>query len=115
MKRLFCLMTFVLSCEAALADCNSTFCTTTIDRIHNTNLPDGVVHIQIADSIAPLSCTAEQGVFLSLKTSHPLFDEIYSTLLAATIANSYVRVSTEANSSDCKVNYVQLFSRWPLN
>jgi hypothetical protein len=96
---------------AAAAACAGVFCSsTTILRLYpasDTNDPR--VYVQPADGgQQALQCTPVSGIYLTLKASHPLFKEIYSTLLQATVNNRRVDFRVLAGSADCEIAYVVL-------
>lgn len=86
------------------SECGENGCNTTIKRLYATGLGD-TVYIKIADSIEPLNCTPRESPYLSLKLSHPLFKEIYSMMLTATVSKSPVRVRMIDNSPVCEISY----------
>jgi hypothetical protein len=57
---------------------------------------------------AALTCTPVSGVYLTLKATHPMFKEIYASLLEATIHNRKVDLRVIAGSPDCEIGYVVL-------
>lgn len=107
-KTLLSLSIFLFFTNLANAACDVNGCNTNISRLYATNNENGIVYIKVADPIEPLNCTAPENSFLSLKSSHPLFKEIYSMLLAATLSNSSVRVRMVDNSPVCEVAYAWL-------
>lgn len=100
----------MLAATNAFAACNQNACDTTISRLYATGFDDGRIFIEPEGDISPLNCSAVNNVFLTLKKNHPLFNEIYSMLLSATIAKSDVRVRMVENSSDCQVAYAWIVS-----
>jgi len=73
-KIIYLMATFLLS-VSTFAACNANSCKTTIERIYASQ--SGVVYIEPSDSMASLNCRPKSDVFLSLKKTHLLFDEIY--------------------------------------
>jgi len=80
-----------------------------IKRIYLTSLSDGQVYIDAPSGKESLDCTLAEGKFLVLKSTHPLFKETYSTILAAVMANKKMYIRIRNGSSKCEIAYVQLY------
>ncbi len=104
MKKLLCLSIALLFTGLVNGECAENGCNTTIKRLYATGL-EGSVYIKITDSVEPLNCTPRETSYLTLKTTHPLFKEIYSMMLTATVSKSPVRVRMIDNSPICEVSY----------
>lgn len=52
-------------------------------------------------------CSAQGGVFLTLKQNHPNFDSIYAGLVAAQLADRPVVLRTVDKSNGCEISYVE--------
>jgi len=70
---------------------------------------DGVIYVEAPLGKENLDCTLAEGRYMALKSSHLLFNEIYSTLLSAVIANKKLFVRIKNGSANCEIAYVQLY------
>lgn len=91
--------------------CSGLFCnSTTIAKLYpasDTATPK--VFVKVTDGgEASLTCGPVANSYLTLKTSHPLFNEIFATLLNATVANKKVTFRIVSGSADCDIAYVLL-------
>lgn len=104
-----CLVTIQFSRTAAANPCSGVVCSnTTVQRLYPaSDVNNPRVYIQPKDGgQSSLTCTPISGVYLTLKTTHPLFGEIYASLLEATIHNKKVTLRTKINSPDCEISYI---------
>ncbi|MDV5168337.1 hypothetical protein [Photobacterium rosenbergii] len=91
--------------------CNSNSCYGTIDRIYLTHLSTGEIWIRPSDSPSEvLNCNLREGVYMTLKQNHMLFDEIYSAALAALASQKEVNLRIAENSDDCELVYLMIDS-----
>ena len=81
---------------------------TTVPRLYPaSNVSNARVYVQPTDGgQASLDCTPISGVYLTLKASHPLFSEIYASLLEATIHDRTVTLRVKEDSADCEILYI---------
>ncbi|PCK05171.1 MAG: hypothetical protein COA42_18530 [Alteromonadaceae bacterium] len=91
----------------SFSDCQPHACVDEyIEKIYtNTN---GTVYIATSGDETKLNCTPESGIYLTLLLSEPAGEAIYSTLLAAQIANKKMLLRVNEGTSGCKVAYVTL-------
>jgi len=91
------------------AGCNDRGCSSKIARLYLSSFNGGSVFIKPADNArGVVGCTLFENTYLTLEKTHSLFDEIYSTLLAAQIADKRVFVRIANGSANCKVSYVTI-------
>ena len=91
------------------AKCSQNSCDTNISRLYLTSLADGRVFVEPSDVASEIiNCEMAEGKFFTLYKSHPLFREVYSTLLTAKISNRSVRLRIVENTSGCKLAYIWL-------
>ncbi|WP_062269276.1 hypothetical protein [Endozoicomonas arenosclerae] len=103
---LFCLITLPLLSKAA---CNDKLCTSKIERLYITSAFGGSVLIKPADQASGiLNCKLMENVYITLKKDHPVFEEIYSTLLSAKVADMLVKLRIDEASEGCNLRYVML-------
>lgn len=104
-----CLLALSFARPAAANPCAGVTCArTTIQRLYPaSNVSDPRVYVRPTDGgQAALDCTAVSGVYLTLKTSHPLFGEIFASLLEATIHDKEVSLRMKEDSPDCEILYI---------
>jgi hypothetical protein len=104
-----CLLAFQFSRPAEANPCSGVTCTkTTVQRLYPaSNVNNPRVYVRPTDGgQASLDCTAVSGVYLTLKTSHPLFGEIFDALLEATIHDKSVTLRIKEDSTDCEILYI---------
>lgn len=85
--------------------CHKIACDSTVKQLYASSAADGTVFIVPNDSLQLLNCRPVSNRYLSLKSTHPLFDQIYSMLLAAVVSKLQVRVRIVEGSTDCEVAY----------
>jgi hypothetical protein len=71
-----------------------------------TNGFEGNVYIKMDGDMSKLNCT--HSGYIKLKQDNLLYSEIYSTLLAATVAQSNIRLRIKEGSPDCELYYTML-------
>lgn len=79
-----------------------------IKNIYLTAISDGQVYIEAPSGRENLDCTLAEGRFLMLRSTHPLFKEIYATLLAGVMADKTLWLRIKNGSAKCEINYIQL-------
>ncbi len=105
MKKSFLLFLFPL---VGMAECGPTACA---DVYVDTLYPEftGNVYVGTSDDERKLStCTAQSGVYLTLKGSDPGANMIYSLLLSAQAQGKKVMIRTEDGSAGCRILYATL-------
>ncbi|WP_218919595.1 hypothetical protein [Shewanella psychrophila] len=68
----------------------------------------GIIYIGTSGDETLMSCSAVSDVYVTLKRSEPAADMIFSTLLAAQMADKKVHIRTVDKSVGCKIAYVTL-------
>lgn len=103
----------VFASYSAQAGCNATGChgigKEVITSVYNTAIADGRVYLQAPATKQNLDCSLAEGQYMTLRSSHPLFKEIYSTILMALSSNKRFHVRIQNGSSGCTVSYVRLY------
>ena len=56
-----------------------------------------------------VGCSLSEGVYFTVKRSHPHFSEMYSMLLAAHMSERDVFIRIEENTEDCDVRYMAVY------
>lgn len=92
--------------------CRSQGCVGVIDNIYLHR--DGSIKFPppgkvVKESTGDLDCKLGEGVYFTLKQSHPHFKNIYSMLLTAHSANKEVFVRIVLGSKDCQVDYAVIY------
>lgn len=99
------------SASPAAADpCSGLFCNyTEIGRLYTNGTPANVYVRPKDGGQQNLSCgpVASNG-YLTLKTTNPMFNEIYQLLVAATTHDKLVSIRIFQNTPDCEIGYVTL-------
>ncbi|NRD73819.1 hypothetical protein HQQ94_11330 [Shewanella sp. VB17] len=92
---------------SAYAACMSIGCTGVyVERLYT--YVSGQILIGTSGDETLMSCEAAEGKYATLNHSEPAADIIYSTLLAAQMANKRVYIRTDEKSKGCKIVYVTL-------
>jgi len=90
---------------AAYAHCAGVACTNVyIERLLLN--ASGPLHVAVDGDETALDCTAVSDFYVTLNTSDPNAEAIYSTLLAAHVAGKRVSIRIEQFSADCEIRYV---------
>ena len=107
LKVLFLSSTLFWSSLALSGSCDSISCTAKITNLypHGGN---GKIYIEVDADKSSLNCSLDQGRFITLKETSKRHSEIYSMLLAATIAEKEIRLRIVDGSSDCELSYTML-------
>ncbi|MBB3059893.1 hypothetical protein [Microbulbifer rhizosphaerae] len=92
--------------------CQRLACVGKIDRIYLH--PEGNIKITPpiganGSDTSVLGCSLSEGVYATIKRSHPHFTEMYSMLLAAHMSGKDVYVRILENSPDCEVWYTSIY------
>jgi len=69
---------------------------------------NGSIYVEIDGNKEALNCNLTQGKYIVLKETSKLHSEIYSMLLAVTIAQKNIRIRIVENSPDCELAYTML-------
>ncbi|SDK25324.1 hypothetical protein SAMN05216212_1960 [Microbulbifer yueqingensis] len=89
----------------ALATCTSNICTDVyVDRMYTNTT--GLVYVATSGDETKLDCSPISDVYLSFTLDEPAGDAIYSTLLAAQMADRRVRIRIFDGSSKCGIQYI---------
>lgn len=103
-----CILAYGLASGTAYADCAGTACQSTrIDRIYVRE--DPTVLISTIDDETKLSCQPVEDKYIELRASHPKYDEIYSMLLAAKLADHRVWIRVKSSTGPCAILYAVLY------
>lgn len=87
------------------ANCANVTCQSIhIDRLYLNAA--GPVYVATDDDESALNCTPVSNVYLTLNTSDPNADYIYSTLLAAYVAGNPVSIRIDDLSPVCEIRYI---------
>lgn len=112
-KKIGLILIFLFASVNIYASCTANGCTADqtdpIKMIYLTSISDGQVYIEAPSGKENLDCTLTEGRFMVLYSSHPLFKETYSTMLAAVLANKKLFIRIKNGSAKCEVAYVQYF------
>lgn len=110
---MFMFFLFSIFATHSIAGCDSRFCSGIQDEVIKSIYPtqSGKVYFEAPPAYkANLNCTLVEGYYMVLDPSHPLFKEIYSTVLTAMTAGKQLQVRIVENSSDCRVAYVRMWN-----
>lgn len=112
--RIFIIILSLVMSSLSFADkppflgCNNVGC---IGKFGSIYLRDsGDVSIMKPDGInsSGLTCTLE-GDYFTLKRTHPSFNEIYSSILAAQLAQKTIYLRALPNTPNCEIKYVVIY------
>ena len=99
----------VIAIESAFAECNGPSCNQVgIERIY-TNA-NSWVYVGTDGNEPGLNCTPVSGVYLTLYHTDSNFEAIYSTLLAAMVADRPASLRIDGGSGNCKIRHA-IFDR----
>ncbi|WP_444922677.1 hypothetical protein ACJJH9_00200 (plasmid) [Microbulbifer sp. DLAB2-AF] len=104
MKKLISLMGLSLINGMAFAECTSTHCAGYVEKLYVQT--SGTVYVGTDGNESLLNCAPHAGVYSTLDMSQPGADAIYSTLLAAQMANKIVTVRINEGSTGCLIQYI---------
>lgn len=91
----------------AFGACGNISCDTTIDRVYATGLSEGLVYIKPEDNpVGAVNCVPAEDQYFTLKSSHPLFSEIYSMALSSMMAGKDVRLRIVEGTDGCELAYM---------
>lgn len=91
------------------AGCGGNSCTNVyVDKLYVNANSSELVYIGTSGDETQLDCEAHAGVYAILDSNQGNADKIYSTLLAAQLANKKVRIRVATNTVGCKVAYITL-------
>ncbi|MBD8513366.1 hypothetical protein IFO68_11835 [Photobacterium sp. CAU 1568] len=109
MKNIIFLLFFIS--PATWAGCNNIACYGVgKDAIVNVYLhPSGNIYLGAPEK-DKLNCQLDGGTYMTLKPAHPLFSEIYSTILTGIAAQKQMQIRIVENSPECEVMYVTINS-----
>lgn len=100
--------------KVASAGCTANGCeynaTDKLSNIYLTSYADGRIFLPVTVGSSSLDCTPPEGGFLTLKSTHPLFKEMYSTILFAIASNKKLYVRIVNGSPICEVGYVRVYN-----
>jgi hypothetical protein len=112
-KKVGLILIFLFASVNVYASCTADACiadqTDPIKKIYLTGNSDGQVYIEAPSGKENLDCTLTEGRFMVLYSSHPLFKETYSTMLAAVLANKKLFIRIKNGSAKCEIYYVQFY------
>ena len=99
----------ILYASASYADCAGNSCTDVyVDKLYVTANSSELIYIGTSGNESQLDCEAHAGVYAILDSSQGNAEKIYSTLLAAQLANKKVRIRITTNTVGCKVSYITI-------
>lgn len=76
-----------------------------------SNHEEGRIYLQAPTAIkSNLDCELYLGSYMTVRSSHPLFNETYSTILTALAAKRKLAVRIKNGSNICEVSYVRMYS-----
>lgn len=102
----------LFSASSANAACYVNFCKGEAASTVVSIFPNGSgnVYIEPPSDKANLNCSLAEGSYLVLQADHPLFSEIYSTILSAVAMNKLFQVRIVEGSTNCRISYVRMWS-----
>ena len=109
MRLMWCVafVLLLLSNAPAFADCSANACGTVhVERLYVN--AEGLIYVATSGTETSLSCTPVSGKYLTLVTTATNADEVFSTLLAAQLADKQVTIRIVTSSSNCSIAYITL-------
>jgi hypothetical protein len=97
------------------ATCDTNGCSGTpqelFDNYYLTSIDDGQIYLNLRSDVNKnnLDCSLAEGNYLKILSTHPLFEEIYSSLLAASAMDRKLMFRIENGSAGCNVLYVRFY------
>lgn len=91
------------------AGCSGNSCSSVyVDKLYVNATSSAKIYIGTSGDESLLDCEAHANVYVTLDSSQANADKIYSTLLAAQLANKTVRIRVDTSTAGCKVSYITL-------
>lgn len=115
-KIVFAVFLMSLSVSAVSLSCSNISCSGLPDELFSnyylSGEENGKVFLQVKGGVPSqnLDCSLAEGVYITLKSAHPLFKEIYSTLLSASAIGSKVYIRVKTGTQDCEVAYIRFYT-----
>ncbi|MEW6995209.1 hypothetical protein AADZ84_13185 [Colwelliaceae bacterium MEBiC 14330] len=112
MKYIILLLLMVYSSQG-LANCIERGCSgiasELFDRYYLSPAGGGQLRLKLKVDSSKLDCSLAEGKYMTLMASHPLFEEIYSSLLTASVSKKKVFVRIDQGSDNCQVSYLMYY------
>lgn len=115
MKYFFCILGFVFSFNVYSASCDKNGCTgkprELFSNYYLTGWEDGRVYFHLKDNISKqfLDCNLAEGAYMTLMSSHPIFKEIYSSMLSASAMDRQLFVRIKNKTNNCEISYIRIY------
>jgi hypothetical protein len=97
---------FVLAMPAMAQTCAPNYCSGTINRLYVPSTTGSPPTVYVSVGTGSPQCTLLSGVYITLPTGTPGYDQMYSLLLQAKITNTPVIVRINNGSNPCTISYV---------
>lgn len=101
------MMVATINVTALAGTCTTTYCDGLINNLYTSN--NGNTYVLMDGNTTALNCTLFEGGYLTLKPTNASFQEIYSGLLAVTIAQRSIRLRILEGTSGCEIAYSMIF------
>lgn len=112
--RLPILVFFIFFSGRIFAGCDSNGCVGTPKELFSnyylSGWDDGRVFFQLVLDKDKLDCDLVEGSYLTLRSGHPLFKEIYSSVLLASAADRKILLRIKNGSDICEISYVRFYN-----
>ena len=109
MKRLVGILVFLLSPVVLIADeCKSWGCISTLSEVYVTALSDIRIATPLDETLA--NCAPVSDKYFTIKQGAPNYEAMYSTVLAAYMADKKIQLRVKEGSSDCELSYIRLYT-----
>lgn len=111
MKYLLTTLILYLLSSSVFAGCATNACQGVGADVLTSVYPNGTgnIYLQAGTNRENLDCSLVEGQYMVLKSDHPLFDAIYSTILTALMGQKGLIVRIKNKSPICEVSYVRMF------
>ncbi|WP_394201657.1 hypothetical protein [Marinagarivorans algicola] len=115
MRFIVAMIALTFSLDAFSAGCTAQGCTGKPSELFSnyylTGSEDGRIFFHMRDDVdkQKMNCTLVEGAYATLMSTHPLFKEIYSSLLSASAMDRAVYIRVKGGSSKCEIAYVRLY------
>lgn len=107
MNHLVGVLAFMLLPMVVIADgCKSWGCISTLSEVYVTALSDIRIATPLDETLA--NCAPVSDQYFTIKQGAPNYEAMYSTVLAAYMADKKIQLRVKEGSSDCEISYIRL-------
>lgn len=107
LKRMLIFCGLLASSTNVFAACSNIACTGKVTELYLRDIDD--VFVRVDQDLTALDCSPHGDKYITVLGTHKNADKIYAALLAAKAQNTTVKLRIRQGTSNCAVDYVQVF------